>query len=71
MAGRRVEMQLASRFLNTMTRLGVPDSYHAGQVCLGERGISVQFRTTQQCHADIQPFHSSWSAFGYQPFVIP
>jgi len=26
-AGQRVEVQLASRILNTMTRLGMPDSY--------------------------------------------
>jgi hypothetical protein len=30
LAGQRVEVQLACRVLNTMTRLGMPDSYRVG-----------------------------------------
>ena len=32
LAGQRVEAQLACRILNTMTRLGMPDSYRVGFV---------------------------------------
>ncbi len=30
LAGQRVEVQLACRILNTMTRLGMPDTYRVG-----------------------------------------
>ena len=37
-AGQRVEVQLASKILNTMTRLGMPDSYRVTWAPLGGTG---------------------------------
>ena len=47
--GQRVEVQLACRVLNTMTRLGMPDSYRVGSLSLsGNGGTCAQFRAMQQ-----------------------
>jgi hypothetical protein len=52
LVGQRVEVQLACRVLNTMTRLGMPDSYRVGRFCLGERGSCAQFRAMQQSRSE-------------------
>lgn len=46
--GQRIEVELASTILNTMTHLGLPDSYRVACVPLGGRGICSRSRAMQQ-----------------------
>jgi hypothetical protein len=50
--GRGMRSRTACRVLNTMTRLGMPDSYRVGRFCLGERGSCAQFRAMQQSRSE-------------------